>query len=387
MGGALTGLKVVELAAIGPVPLAGMILADMGAEVVRVDRIPKDPNAPSMYSTFDSRGRRSVAIDLKQAEGIDTVLRLVEGCDVLLEGFRPGVLEKLGLGPDVCLVRNPRIVIGRMTGWGQSGPLASSAGHDLNYIALTGALHAMGTPDRPPSPPLNLVGDYGGGAMMLVTGILAALYERQRSAKGQVIDAAMTDGVLALMAPLYAMLEQGLWSDQRASNLLDGAAHFYGVYECADGGYVSIGSIEPQFYDLLLKCLGLEGDPDFKAQMSKANWPQLRQRLDAIFRTKPRSEWCALMEGTDVCFAPVLSMDEAKTHSHHQARKSFVNVNGVVQPAPAPRFSRTPSQASARIPHEGQDSREVLADAGMSEAEIANLLRSGAVYAATRGAG
>lgn len=384
MSGPLAGLKVVELAAIGPVPFAGMMLSDMGARVTRVDRIPAPGGGPSFYSTFDHRGRESIALDLKKPAAVETTLRLIEQADVLLEGFRPGVTEKLGLGPDVCLARNPALVYSRMTGWGQTGPLSRAAGHDLNYIALTGALHAMGSPDRPPTPPLNLVGDYGGGAMMLLVGVLAALVERQRSGKGQVIDAAMTDGAAMLMSIFYAMRAQGSWSDPRASNQLDGGAHYYSVYECADGQFVSIGSLEPQFYRLLLQKCGLEDDPAFRAQLDARQWPQLRERLAAVFRQRTRDEWCALMEGTDVCFAPVLSMSEAPQHPHNRARGTFIEVDGKMQVAPSPRFSRTPSEVARAVPKEGADSISVLASAGFDDAEIRRLIEHGIVYTPAR---
>lgn len=380
MNSALSGLKVIELAAIGPVPFAAMMLADMGAQVTRIDRIPGSPVDASAYAGFENRGRTSVAINLKHPKGIEALLRLVAGADVLLEGFRPGVMERLGLGPEVCLARNPALIYGRMTGWGQSGPLAHAAGHDLNYVALSGALHAMGWSDRPPMPPLNMVGDYGGGAMMLLVGMLAALHERQRSGQGQVIDAAMTDGVVTLMSQIYSLLAQGLWKDSRCSNQLDGGAHYYGAYECADGHFISIGSIEPQFYRLLLQKCGIDA-PEFKAQLDAHGWPELRARLGELFKTRTRSAWCELMEGTDICFAPVLSLTEAPEHPHNRARQAFVTLNGTVQPAPSPRFSRTPSRASGEIPLEGEHSLKLLAESGISAAEIAQLIAEGAVYA------
>lgn len=381
--GSLSGLKVIEFAAIGPVPFAAMMLADMGAQVTRIDRVPRSPDDPSAYSGFENRGRTSVAVNLKNPQGVDTVLRLIERCDVVLEGFRPGVMEKLGLGPETCQARNPRLIYGRMTGWGQHGPLAHAAGHDLNYIALSGALHAMGWADRPPSPPLNMVGDYGGGAMMLLVGVLSALFERERSGRGQVIDAAMTDGTATLMAQIYSLLAQGLWKDQRASNTLDGGAHYYGCYECADGRYVSVGSLEPQFYALLLEKCGIE-DPEFCQQTDATRWAPLRARLESLFRTRTRAQWCELMEGSDVCFAPVLSMSEAPQHPHNRERGAFVELNGHIQPAPAPRFSRTPSAASAQIPREGEQTLTALTAIGMTEAEIERLLDIGAIYAAPR---
>lgn len=382
MNGTLSGLKVIELAAIGPVPFSAMMMADMGAEIIRIDRIPAAFGSGDSSPTFENRGRISVSMDLKNPASIDALLRLIETADVLLEGFRPGVMEKLGLGPDVCLARNPRLVYGRMTGWGQTGPLARAAGHDINYIALTGALHAMGEPDRPPSPPLNLIGDYGGGAMLLLVGVLAALQERHRSGKGQVIDAAMTDGSALLMSPFYGMAAKGEWQDRRGANFLDGGAHFYGAYECADSRFIAIGSIEPQFYKLLLKLCGIDV-PEFHDQHDAHAWPRLREQLGTLFKTRTRAQWCELMEGSDVCFAPVLSLEEAPYHAHNQARQTFVHMNGTLQPAPAPRFSRTPSHASAEIPMAGQHSIQALSSAGMSAQEIERLVVQGAVYVST----
>jgi alpha-methylacyl-CoA racemase len=348
-----------------------MMLADMGAEVLRVDR----KNHPSLAGRYDvaGRGRRSVAVDLKKPEGVATVLRLVEQADALLEGYRPGVMERLGLGPEVCLQKNPRLVYGRMTGWGQHGPLAHAAGHDINYISLTGALHAIGRAGERPVPPLNLVGDYGGGSMMLAFGMVCGLLEAQRSGQGQVVDAAMTDGAALLMAMFYGMKAGGMWKDERGSNLLDGAAHFYDTYECSDGKYVSIGSIEPKFYELLLEKTGLKEDTDFRQQMNQKKWPELKEKLAAVFRSKTREEWCAVMEGTDVCFAPVLSMSEAAEHPHNTARQTFINLNGVVQPAPAPRFSRTVPEVQGPPPTVGQDTDQALADWGFASDEISAL--------------
>lgn len=387
MTGPLTGLTVVELAGIGPGPFACMMLADMGAEVIRVDR--KSVGQGSAFAAMASndgvvdRGRRSIAVDLKHAAGIETVLRLIERSDVLIEGFRPGVVEKLGLGPEVCLARNPKLIYGRMTGWGQHGPLAQSAGHDLNYIALSGALHAMGAKDQPPFPPLNLVGDYGGGGMLMALGVMAALFETSRSGLGQVVDAAMSDGAAILMATLYGLKAKGHWQTARESNFLDGAAHFYGSYECADGKYIAIGPIEPQFYQLLLKLCDID-DVQFQQQWSVRQWPELKQKLAVLFKSRPRSAWCDLLEGTDACFSPVLDMDEAAGHPHNQARQTFVSVEGVMQPAPAPRFARTPSQLSTPAPGVGRDSVAVLRQYGHSEAEIAALVDSGAIFAADK---
>jgi len=345
--GPLRGIRVVEFAGIGPGPFACMMLADMGAEVVRLDR----PGMNKSLKSATGRGRKVVELDLKDEAQVAQVLALLSNVDILIEGFRPGVMERLGLGPDVVLERNPRLVYGRMTGWGQSGPLALAAGHDINYIAITGVLSAIGGNDKP-VPPLNLVGDFGGGALYLVVGVLAALLEARRSGKGQVVDAAMCDGAASLMTMFFDLASTGRWSEQREDNMLDGGSHFYGVYECKDGEFVSIGSIEPQFYALLRKQAGLT-DGGYDAQMDKKSWPALKERLAKIFKTKTRDEWCAIMEGTDVCFAPVLSMSEAVKHPHMVAREVFVERDGVVQPTPAPRFSHTPSAirepASANI--------------------------------------
>jgi len=333
----LAGFRIVEFAGIGPGPFACMMLADMGAEVVTLDRIGAKKNLKSVAG----RGRKVVELDLKDKAAIAQVLDLLEHADALIEGFRPGVMERLGLGPEMVRARNPRLVYGRMTGWGQEGPLAQAAGHDINYISVTGALAAIGPAARP-IPPLNLVGDFGGGALYLVVGVLAALLEAKKSGEGQVVDAAMCDGAASLMSMFFDLAAMGRWTEGRESNFLDGGAHFYGVYQCACGQFISIGSIEPQFYALLRQLAGLS-DEDFDAQMDRAAWPTLRQKLADIFKTKTREEWCKIMEGTDVCFAPVLTMAEAPRHPHMAAREIFVNRHGVTQPAPAPRFSRTPS--------------------------------------------
>jgi len=337
--GPLAGYRIVEFAGIGPGPFASMMLADMGADVVTLDRVSAKRNMNSVAG----RGRRVVDIDLKAQTAVAQVLDLLEGADALIEGFRPGVMERLGLGPDVVLARNPRLVYGRITGWGQAGPLAQAAGHDINYISITGALAAIGGKDRP-VPPLNLVGDFGGGALYLVVGILAALLEARKSGKGQVVDAAMCDGAASLMSMFFDLAASGRWTEGRESNMLDGGAHFYGVYECACGRFISIGAIEPQFYALLREHAGLS-DTAFDAQMDRKAWPALKQNLAAIFKSKNRDEWCAIMEGTDICFAPVLTMTEAPQHPHMAAREVFITRHGVLQPAPAPRFSRTPSTA------------------------------------------
>jgi alpha-methylacyl-CoA racemase len=370
----------VEIAGIGPGPFCAMMLADLGAEVLRVDRAERArlPRGEGPNLDLLNRGRRSIAVDLKSPAGVEVVLRLVDKADALIEGFRPGVMERLGLGPDVCLARNPGLVFGRMTGWGQDGPLAKAAGHDLNYIALTGALHAIGRPDSPPPPPLNLIGDFGGGGLMLAYGILAALLERSRSGKGQVVDAAMVDGAAALMAIIFGAHASGWWRDERASNMLDGGAHFYDCYETKDGKYVSIGSIEPQFYAQLLELTGLKGEP-LPHQMDRSAWPKLKERMAAIFKTKTRDEWCDVMEGSDVCFAPVLSLAEAPEHAHMKARNTFVEVEGVRQPGPAPRFSRTPGVIERPPAHAGEHTDEALADWGFPGGEIAKLRESGAI--------
>jgi len=335
--GPLKGVRVIEFAGIGPGPFACMMLADMGAEVITLDRVGARKNLKSVAG----RGRKVVELDLKDKASIAKVLDLLANADALIEGFRPGVMERLGLGPDVVLARNPRLVYGRMTGWGQSGPLALAAGHDINYISVTGALAAIGGKDKP-VPPLNLVGDFGGGALYVVVGVLAALLEAGKSGKGQVVDAAMCDGAASLMSMFFDMTAAGRWKEERESNMLDGGAHFYGVYECKDGKFVSIGSIEPQFYALLRKLANLT-DADYDAQMEAKGWPSLKEKLNKVFKSKTRDEWCAIMEGSDVCFAPILTMSEATKHPHMTAREVFVNRHGVMQPAPAPRFSRTPS--------------------------------------------
>ncbi|MDB2483189.1 CoA transferase [Gammaproteobacteria bacterium] len=374
--GPLKGIKVIEMAGIGPGPFCAMMLSDMGAEVIRVDRLAHKGSGHK--ANVLNRGRRSIAVDLKNPEGVATVQRLIDGADVVIEGFRPGVMERLGLGPDACLKRNSRLVFGRMTGWGQDGPLALAAGHDINYISIGGALGAMGYADRPPAPPLNLVGDFGGGAMYLLAGVLAALVERGMSGKGQVIDAAMTDGTASLLSPFYGMMAMGMWTKERMDNRLDGGAHYYGSYACADGKFISIGSIEPQFYALLLELCEID-DPEFAKQNDKQHWASLRGKLEALFITQPRDHWCALLEGTDVCFAPVLDLQEAPTHPHNVARQSFVEIDGVTQPAPAPRFSRTPSSVQAPAAIAGEHSEAILNDWGFNSSEISALNQGGAI--------
>ncbi len=378
--GPLQGVKAVELAGIGPGPMCAMLLADLGAEVVRVDRLQDAGlgiKSPAKYSLLN-RGRRSLAVDLKTPEGVETVLRLVGQADALIEGFRPGVMERLGLGPEVCLKRNPRLVFGRMTGWGQEGPLAHAAGHDMNYIALTGALNCIGTRGGPPVPPLNLVGDFGGGAIYLAFGIVCALLETRASGRGQVIDAAMTDGASSLMTAIYGMKAMGYWTDERGANVLDTGAHFYQVYETKDGKYVSIASIEAKFYDELLEKAGLDKD-EFADQMDRARWPEYEEKMRAVFKTRTRDEWCRIMEGSDICFAPVLSMWEAPEHPHNKARGTFVEEDGVIQPAPAPRFSRTPGAVQRPPAEPGEHTDAVLSDWGFAADEIEKLRAAGAI--------
>jgi alpha-methylacyl-CoA racemase len=378
MAGPLQGLKVVEMAGLGPAPFCAMMLADMGADVVRIER-PGAPSVTGAAGRFDvtARSRTALALDLKNPLATSAVLALVEQADVLIEGFRPGVMERLGLGPEPCMARRPSLVYGRMTGWGQSGPLAQAAGHDINYIALTGALHAIGGPSAPPVPPLNYVGDFGGGAMMLAFGVLCALHHARNGGAGQVVDAAMTDGAALLSAMMYGMHAAGAWSNRRGENMLDGGAHFYGCYECSDGRHVSIGSIEPQFYAQLLQRTGIE-DAEFSAQLDAARWPRLKARLADVFRTRTRDEWCKRMEGSDVCFAPVLDWDEAPQHPHNVARQTFVTVDGVVQPAPAPRFSATPA-APPRAASLAGESAAVFSDWGVAPQTLQSLREAGLV--------
>ncbi|KQV45637.1 CaiB/BaiF CoA-transferase family protein [Massilia sp. Root335] len=382
--GPLSGLRVVEMVGIGPCPFAAMMLADMGADVIRIDRKP-DVNpasaAPNPYPMLGTkhdvmaRGRRSLALDLKHPRARQLLLDLVAKADALVEGFRPGVMERLGLGPEVCHDRNPKLVYGRVTGWGQHGPLAQAAGHDLNYVALSGMLQAMGDADRPPSPPLNLVGDFGGGGMMLAFGVVCAMLEARTSGRGQVVDAAMTDGAALLGAMMYGLRAHGSWSAARGANLLDGGAPFYATYACADGRFIAVGAIEPQFYARLLALAGAD-DPAFARQWRQDDWPALKDRFAALFATRTRDDWCALLEGTDACFAPVLDMDEAPRHPHNAARQTFVDVDGVTQPAPAPRFSRTAGQAG---PVAAPDGAAILADWGWAPDAIAALRRDNIV--------
>jgi len=383
MAGPLAGVRVVEMVGLGPCPFAAMMLADMGAEVIRIDR-QRGPGAPAPFDFLGSvhdvtaRGRRSLALDLKQPAARDIVLALAARADIVIEGFRPGVMERLGLGPEPCLAANPRLVYGRVTGWGQHGPLAQAAGHDINYLALTGMLHAMGRADAPPAPPLNLVGDFGGGAMMLAFGVLCALHEARRSGAGQVVDAAMTDGTAVLMSMMYTLKAMGQWTQERGSNLLDGGAHIYDTYPCSDGKWLSVGAIEPQFYALLLAKCGIE-DPAFTAQWDRSLWPVLKEKLAAVLATRTRDGWCALFEGTDACVAPVLDMDEAPAHPHNLSRGTFIDVAGVTQPAPAPRFSRTP--AGKPTPPQPDGDAHTLADWGFSTDELTRLRQQGALRA------
>ena len=372
--GPLSGLKVVEFAGIGPGPFCGMLLSDLGADVVRIDR--KGQGRGSRHDVT-GRGRRSIALDLKRPEAVETCLQLIARADALFEGFRPGVMERLGLGPDIALGRNAKLVYGRMTGWGQTGPYAKAAGHDMNYIAISGALHAIGTSEKP-VPPLNLVGDFGGGALYLAFGLLAGVIAARESGRGQVVDVAMSDGAASLMAMFYGFKSAGMWKEERRSNLLDGGAHFYDTYQCADGKWVAIGSIEPQFYALLRDKAGLT-DPAFDAQMSRADWPALAAKLADVIRTKTRDEWTAIMGGTDVCFAPVLDLDEAPRHEHNLARQTFVEVEGVIQPAPAPRFSETPGAVQGPPPAIGAHNDSALADWGFEPQEIERLRSVGAL--------
>jgi alpha-methylacyl-CoA racemase len=375
--GPLNGVKIIEVGGIGPGPFCGMMLSDMGADIIRVERKGGLSLSEPKYDLL-TRNRRSISINLRNPQGVHTLLRMLEQVDALQEGFRPGVMEKLGIGPDVCLEWNPRLVYGRMTGWGQEGPLARAAGHDINYIALSGALHTIGRKGQKPVPPLNLVGDFGGGGMLLAFGMVCALYEARKSGIGQVVDAAMTDGSATLMAMIYGLKAAGLWTDKPGTNLLDTGAHFYDTYETADNKFIAIGAIEPQFYELLLKLAEID-DPDFQNQLDFAQWPQLKDKLTAVFKTKTREAWCEIMEGSDVCFAPVLSMSEAPEHPHNKQRKTFIKNEGVLQPAPAPRISRTEPEIKGPPPTPGQDTESVLTDFGFSGQEIESLKLSEAI--------
>ena len=379
--GPLADVKIIELAGLGPVPFAGMILADMGADVLRVDRPSEVLEAPPRDPAFDVRlrGSRSVGIDLKHPKGIEVFGKLVEQADILIEGFRPGVAERLGIGPDECLSLNPKLVYGRVTGWGQAGPNAPSAGHDINYIALSGALAAIGRSGQPPVPPLNLVGDFGGGGMLIAFGVVTALFEATRSGRGQVVDAAMLDGAAALMAMFYGELAEGRWTEERGANLLDTGAPFYDVYETADHQFVAIGAIEPRFYSDLLERIGVDAT-QLPSQYDQEGWPVIREQLRSTFSTRTRDEWTDLLEGTDACFAPVLSMSEAPHHPHNLARGTFIEIADVVQPAPSPRFSRTQLDVPRPAAGPGAHTEEALGDWGISSDEVLALRSAGAIF-------
>jgi alpha-methylacyl-CoA racemase len=377
--GPLAGIKVIEVGGIGPAPFCGMLFADMGAEVILIERkrdgaaFGQAPGDDPGRHSIVHRGKQSLAMDLKKPGAAATLLRLVMDADVLIEGFRPGVMEKLGLGPDQCLAANRRLIYGRITGWGQYGPLSRCAGHDINYISLSGALYHGGHRDSPPAAPPTLVGDIGGGAMILAIGLLAALLEARQSGEGQVIDAAISDGSALMTSLLLGLQQQGLWADQRQGNFLDGGSHWYDCYECADGGYVSVGALEPGFYRQLMERCGFAGDAGFAAQFDPAQWPRQKKRMAELFRSRKRDEWCAILEGTDACFAPVLSLGEAPQHPHNRARNTFTEADGITQPAPAPRFSRTPATIAGRPPANGEHTLTILNGAGFSEQEVAGL--------------
>ena len=380
MSGPLEGVRIIELAGLGPAPFAGMMLSDAGADIIRIDRADRATFPPREEPHVDlmNRGRRSVAVDLKHPDGVALVLDLVEGADGLMEGFRPGVAERLGLGPDVCLARNPKLAYGRMTGYGQDGPMAQAAGHDIDYIALSGALEAIGRAGERPVPPLNLVGDFGGGGMLLAYGMLAAILGARTTGKGQVVDAAMVDGAASLMTMTYTLRSAGVWQDGRGTNLLDTGAHFYEVYETSDAKYMGVGAIEPQFYAELIRLLGFE-DVDLSTQMDRTTWAAMKVRFSATFASKTRDEWELIFAGSDACVAPVLSATEAPDHPHNKARGTFTEVAGVVQPAPAPRFLSTPGSIRRPPPNPGQHGDEALADWGLAADQVAGLRESGAI--------
>lgn len=379
-GGALDGLRVIELAGLGPAPFCGMLLADYGADVVRVERprVRADDDLASVAAGLNQRGRRSIVVDLKSPDGATVLGDMIAAADALIEGFRPGVMERLGLGPDECLDRNPSLVYGRVTGWGQNGPYAHAPGHDINYVALSGALEPIGEAGRGPVVPLNLLGDFAGGGMLLALGVAVALVEAARSGQGQVVDAAMVDGAALLTTLLHERRAAGEWVDRRGANVADGGAPFYSVYETADGKYVSVGAIEPQFYRSLLELTGLQA-ADLPPQGDSSSWPATKERLAAIFRQRTRDEWCEVLDGTDACFAPVLSPGEAPKHRHNAARETFTDVDGVLQPAPAPRFSRTPARIRHAAPRRGEHTEQVLAQFGFSAARIEHLREAGAI--------
>ncbi|MFG2658540.1 CaiB/BaiF CoA transferase family protein [Streptomyces sp. NPDC048425] len=378
--GPLAGIRIVELGGVGPVPFCSMLLSDLGADIIRIDRPPGYDGGAPVDPRFNllNRGRRSAALDLKKKEAVGTVLKLVRGADALIEGFRPGVAEKLGLGPDDCLAVNPALVYGRMTGWGQDGPLAQAPGHDVNYVSLTGVLHSIGTAGGPPTIPLNLAGDFGGGSLFLALGVVSALLESRSSGQGQVIDAAMVDGSASLMTLVYGLRAAGYWNDERGTNRLDSGAPWYDVYETKDGRWLSVGSTEARFWRNTLRVLGLRED-DMPDQHDRSRWPEMREKLAAVFGTRTRDEWCALAEGREVCIAPVLSLAEAPHHPHLRDRGTFVEVEGVVQPAPAPRFSRTPGAIQSPPAEPGQHTDEVLGDWGFTPDELAALRMAGAI--------
>ena len=377
MSGPLNGFKIIEFAGLGPAPFAGMMLSDMGAEILRIDKMSSKSAKNSENGNFDilSRGRQTLTIDLKKPDGALLALKMIEKADALIEGFRPGVMEKLGLGPEKCLKKNPKLVYGRMTGWGQEGPLSKFAGHDINYLSLTGALHSIGRKGSNPTPPLNLVGDFGGGGMFLAFGIVCALIEASKSDKGQVVDAAMVDGVASLMAMVHGLLSTDIWEDKPASNFLDTGSHYYDTYECLDGKYVAVGAIEPKFYNSLVEVLGLNKISEEKEQMDKSRWPELKKKFSSIFLTKTRGEWCKIMKDKDVCFSPVLSITEAYEHPHNKARKLFLKNGKRIEPAPAPRFSRTPGSINRDLSGSNAETSKLLFDWGLNEQEISELLK------------
>ncbi|PCJ12543.1 MAG: carnitine dehydratase [Gammaproteobacteria bacterium] len=379
--GPLSSIKIIEIAGIGPGPMCAMLLADLGAEVIRIDRVQEANLGLNRDPTKDVllRGRRSIAVDLKKPEGIELVLQLIEKSDALTEGFRPGVMERLGLSPEVCHQRNPKLVYGRMTGWGQDGPLSHAAGHDINYISLVGALDAIGREGEAPIPPLNLVGDFGGGALYLAMGVLAGVIEAQKSGQGQVVDCAMTDGSASLMSMFYGMKGMGRWSEERGTNVIDTGSHYYNVYKTKDDKYISIASIEPKFYQELIEKSGLSKEPDLPKQTDDSSWGPMKERLTTVFLSKTRDQWCEIMEGSDVCFAPVLNMEESIHHPHNVARGTFIEIDGVYQPAPAPRFDKTPCEVSKPPSSTGQDSHAILNDWGFDSDQIQRLTDTQAI--------
>jgi alpha-methylacyl-CoA racemase len=374
--GPLRGYRIIEIAGLGPAPFTGMMLSDMGAEVLRIDRAGPPSQGPAQDPRFDvlARGRRSVAVNLKHPEGIETILKLLEQADGLIEGFRPGVMERLGLGPEPCLARNPKLVYGRMTGWGQEGPLAEAAGHDINYIALTGALHSIGRAEGKPVPPLNLVGDFGGGGIFLAFGMVCGILEAIKSGQGQVVDAAMVDGASTLMGLIHGLMSEGNWVDQRSSNMLDTGTHYYDTYECADGKFVAVGAIEPKFYQNLLVALDLSDDPEMARQNDPAAWPDLKKKFTTAFLTRSRDEWCDILEGSDACFAPVLSLAEVPDHHHMKDRGVMIKDGPLTQPAPAPRFSRTIAEIQGPPVEAGHHTSDTLIDWGFEPEVVERLL-------------